>query len=161
MADFVPAFEFLLPHEGGYVNDDDDPGGETKYGITKRTYPDLDIKNLTVAEAASIYLRDWWSKYPFSGIGSQQIANKVFDLAVNMGTQQAFLLTQRACCDVGQPVICDGKLGVITLKAINSCDQDQLLEAIRNQAVEFYTDLEAKRPTNSKFLAGWLKRARA
>ena len=47
--------ERVLVHEGGYVNDPRDPGGETKYGIAKRSYPGVDIRNLTRAQAVGIW----------------------------------------------------------------------------------------------------------
>ena len=50
----------VLKHEGGYVNDPSDPGGETKYGISKRAFPDLDIKNLTEEQAILIYYDEYW-----------------------------------------------------------------------------------------------------
>ncbi len=57
---FNKAVRIILAHEGGYVNHPADPGGETNMGISKRSYPDLDIKNLTVAMAKEIYFRDFW-----------------------------------------------------------------------------------------------------
>ena len=61
MADRFPAFiNRILGHEGGYVNDPQDPGGETNWGISKRSYPGEDIKNLTLDQAAAIYRRDYW-----------------------------------------------------------------------------------------------------
>ena len=57
---FNKIIEKVLEHEGGYVNDPKDLGGETKYGITKRFYPDVDIKNLTKEQAKTIYHTDYW-----------------------------------------------------------------------------------------------------
>lgn len=54
--------EFVLKWEGGYSNDPDDPGGETRWGISKRAYPSLDIASLTKEEAIAIYERDYWQK---------------------------------------------------------------------------------------------------
>src|SRR5690606_2973445 len=62
---FLHAVEVVLEHEGGYVHDPHDPGGETKFGISKRQYPDLDIANLTREQAIEIYRRDWWDKYGY------------------------------------------------------------------------------------------------
>ena len=83
-APFDLAFDRLIGHEGGYVNDPDDPGGETKWGISKRSYPHLDIAALTREEAREIYLRDFWSRInadrlPFS------IAYQLLDFAINSG----------------------------------------------------------------------------
>ena len=55
MNNFDSAFTIILGSEGGYVNDPRDSGGETKYGIAKKFYPNLDIKNLTVEQAKAIY----------------------------------------------------------------------------------------------------------
>jgi lysozyme family protein len=52
----------IIKFEGGYTNDKNDKGGETKYGIAKAFYPKLDIKNLTIAQAKDIYFRDYWLK---------------------------------------------------------------------------------------------------
>lgn len=86
--DLKEALKFTLKWEGGYVNDPDDPGGETKWGISKKSYPDLDIKNLTNEQALMIYAKDYWNPlgcdnivFPFN------VA--VFDTAVNCGTQRA------------------------------------------------------------------------
>ena len=56
---FDEIIEQVLEHEGGYVNDPKDLGGETKYGITKRFYPDVDIKNLTIDGAKEIYKKEY------------------------------------------------------------------------------------------------------
>jgi lysozyme family protein len=78
------AIDFVLLIEGGFVNDPADPGGATKYGISKKAYPDVDIVNLTIEEAKAIYERDYWDKCNCSNLSSgTDIA--VFDTAVNMG----------------------------------------------------------------------------
>jgi lysozyme family protein len=64
-SEFLTAVERVLADEGGYVCNPSDPGGETNFGITKRSYPDLDIKGLTREDAIAIYWRDWWTKYGF------------------------------------------------------------------------------------------------
>ena len=56
--DYKEIISKVLEHEGGYVNDPKDLGGETNFGITKRWYPDLDIKNLTKEDAIEIYKKD-------------------------------------------------------------------------------------------------------
>jgi lysozyme family protein len=161
MADFRPAFEFMIQHEGGYVNDPADPGGETKWGISKRSYKDLDIAGLTQEDAAQIYLRDYWQPYPYGMLVSQVVANKVFDLAVNMGYHQAHCILQRAVNDCGGRVVVDGGLGPLTMAAVNAADPNILLEQIREFARRYYYELVAKRPSSKKFLNGWIRRADA
>lgn len=158
MAVFDSAFEFMLPHEGGYVNNPRDPGGETKYGITKRTYPDEDIQNLTVERAKELYRRDFW--YPlYDRINSQAIANKLFDLGVNMGRRPAVTLLQKACIQCGEVTAADGGFGPNTLLAVNSADEVLLLTAFKQVAVGHYQHLVAVNPKLASFLIGWCKRA--
>lgn len=63
MTNFQAACQFTLKWEAGYVNNPNDPGGETNYGISKRQYPDVNIKNLTLADAMVIYKRDYWDAH--------------------------------------------------------------------------------------------------
>ena len=161
MSYFLPAFEFILPHEGGLVDDPHDPGGITKYGISKRSYPDLDIANLSEADAREIYKRDYWDKQRYGEIYSQAVANKCLDMSVNMGFHQAHVLVQRACTECGLPLTDDGLFGPATVKAVNSIPDDELLQAIRGQAQDFYRKLAREKPSNERFLAGWLARANA
>ena len=84
MTNFDTAFLLVIGVEGGYVNNPEDPGGETKYGISKRAYPDLDIRNLTLAAAKAIYLRDYWTAHHCDQMEWGK-ALLVFDCAVNGG----------------------------------------------------------------------------
>ncbi|WP_371254051.1 glycosyl hydrolase 108 family protein [Orientia tsutsugamushi] len=93
---FEHAVSFVLAHEGCYSNDVDDDGGETKFGISKRIYPDLDINALTVEQAKAIYKRNFWEPQLYKNIKDVNLATKVFDLAVNMGSNLAHRLVQRA-----------------------------------------------------------------
>jgi len=88
MDKFRRSLGFTLPHEGGYVNDPRDPGGETKWGISKGAYPNVDIANLTPLDAANIYAQDYWDAcgcdvipFPF--------CTAVFDSAVLCGVGRA------------------------------------------------------------------------
>jgi len=88
---FEECMMFIFKWEDGYVNDPNDSGGETKYGICKRWYPHLDIKNLTREDAMKIYYDEYWLKagcdkmlYPANLI--------IFDSAVHMGVYRALSL---------------------------------------------------------------------
>jgi len=89
------AFDRLIDHEGGYVNDPNDPGGETKWGISKRSYPHLNIKDLTREDARQIYLTDYWDKVNGEKL-HDGVAFQTFDFAVNSGIQTAIRYLQRA-----------------------------------------------------------------
>lgn len=123
LAHFHLAVSFVLAKEieGGYVNDPRDPGGETNFGISKRAYPDLDIKGLTEDDARAIYKRDYWDTVRGDSL-PPMIAVAVFDAAVNQGRDPAVRLLQRAA-----GVEADGKLGPATLKAVHSADPENLL----------------------------------
>ena len=86
---FEKAFDFVIGHEGGYVNDSQDPGGETKFGISKRAYPNEDIKALTIERARELYLRDYWLAAGCDNVASEPLAILMFDCAVNQGAGRA------------------------------------------------------------------------
>lgn len=173
MAEFQPAFDFMIPHEGGYVFDPADPGGETCYGISKRSYPDEDIAKMTIERAHFIYQRDFWLP-PYEQIVDQQLANKVFDMGVNMGHHavrmgghridgfsQAHLILQRAINFCGWSITEDGVLGPETIKRANGLPPANLESAVKLMAARHYKAIAAANPAEEKFLTGWLKRAEA
>ncbi len=87
-AEFTRALQFTSKWEGGYVNHPNDPGGETKYGISKRAYPKLDIKNLTREQANEIYYKDYWLAAGCDNL-SVPLNLVCFDMAVNSGVGRA------------------------------------------------------------------------
>lgn len=145
---FDKAFERLIGHEGGYVNDPRDPGGETKFGISKRSYPAEDIKGLTLERAKAIYRRDFWGA---AGCDAVPGAMKfdLFDMAVNSGPVTAIKTLQRSA-----GVTPDGLLGPITLQALNSTPAPRLVARFNGHRLDFMTDLK----TWSVFGKGWAKR---
>lgn len=146
---FQTAFDRLIRNEGGYVNNPDDPGGETQWGISKRSYPDLDIKSLTRDGAKVIYLRDFWNAGQMDQFDGA-ISFQAFDIAVNSGIQTALRMLQRA---VG--VADDGHIGPITLAAIKSSGVPQVIMRLIAERLDFWRKLS----TWSSFGAGWAGRA--
>ena len=143
---FEQAVAMVLRHEGGYVNDPRDPGGETRFGISKRAYPDVDILRLTEDEAKAIYKRDYWDKLRTDEI-PEPLAICLFDAAVNMGRDKAVRLLQRAC-GVAQ----DGVMGGNTIAAAN-----RLSDAVVRFSTErciAYTGIRGF----DTFGKGWLRR---
>ena len=160
MADFKVAIPFVLQHEGGYVHDPEDAGGETKYGICKRSYPKVDIAKLTEEKARDIYERDFWQPLGLDGFKSQEVATKVFDSAVLIGSKRAIIFLQRAVQNAGGGIVpVDGKMGASTIAAVNASSPDLLLMSYRHFLVTYYEGLVETVPTNKKFLKGWVKRA--
>ncbi len=162
-ADFMRAVERVLADEGGYVCDPADPGGATKYGISQREYPTLDIRQLTREQAVAIYYRDYWSGRRYGELPAA-IAEKLFDLAVNMGADHATLCLQRALRACGHAVVRDGALGPKTVSAALKAPGEALLASLRSEAAAYYR-LTAERwrlergETGCEFLTGWLNRA--
>lgn len=149
---FNRCIKVVLRNEGGYVNDPDDPGGETNMGIAKRFYPNEDIKNMTVERATEIFFKDYWTPMNLYGIEDDNLILQVFDFGVNVGVRTAVKLLQRI---VG--VTDDGKVGPITLAAVNSYEGD-LHDKFKRRRKLFYMSLAAKKPVLEKFLNGWIRR---
>lgn len=145
---FDQAFERLIGHEGGYVNDPRDPGGETKFGISKRSYPAEDIKGLTLERAKAIYRRDFWGVAGCDAV-PDAIKFDLFDMAVNSGPVTAIKTLQRSA-----GVTPDGLLGPITLQALNSTPAPRLVARFNGNRLDFMTDLK----TWPVFGKGWAKR---
>lgn len=145
---FDQAFTKLFGHEGGYVNNPADPGGETKFGITKRSYPHLDIKNLTPEQAKAIYLPDYWKK---SGCDRLPPALRyaVFDMAVHSGVVASVRMLQQLLS-----VPADGVFGPITERAANAARVEPLLVNFYAKRLEFLTSL----PNWPAFSRGWVRR---
>lgn len=150
MANFDIAVEKVLEHEGGYSLDPDDAGGETNFGISKRSYPGVDIKSLTVEDAKVIYKRDFWA---FDGVRDQNLATKVLDMSVNLGQATAMRLIQRAL-----NVTPDGVYGTETERALNSSIANHLIVELRARAACRHALLCLATPSQSRFLFGWLRR---
>ncbi|SRR5579875_151324 len=160
---FLKALELLLRDEGSYATCAGDPGGPTKFGISARQYPNLDIAQLTIAEAAAIYYRDWWQRFDFGSL-PEAIGAKLFNLAVNMGPHEAVLCIQRALRACRHAVSEDGALGAQTRAAIARADGAALMAALRSEAAGYYRLTVAVSAAHGdrqpeRFLEGWLKRA--
>lgn len=145
---FDQAFERLIGHEGGYVSDPRDPGGETKFGISKRSYPGEDIKNLTLDRAKYLYQRDFWGPAGCDAL-PDQVRFDVFDMAVNSGLRAAVKALQKATGETE-----DGVLGPRTLQAIQSMPATRLLARFNGARLMLMTDLT----TWQAFGKGWAKR---
>lgn len=155
-------FSKVIGLEGGYVFDPDDPGGETQYGISKRAYPEVDIKNLTLSQARAIYERDYWQPLKLDNV-AVAVAGEVFEQAVNLGVSQAIRHLQRALVMLGVPVAVDGVMGPATLDGairlgIRADDREALINCLNGLQFQFYCDLVERKPEQRKFFKGWLKR---
>lgn len=161
-AGFHNQISATLTWEGGYADDLDDPGGETNFGISKRSYPSEDIEHLTKADAIVIYKRDYWDRPGLARL-PDMVGGKVFDLGVNMGQRTAIKLLQRALNHAGwrPPLAIDGALGTNTLHAVGTIQVAQLLPLLRQEAKNHYIEIATAHPVMRKYLNGWLRRAGA
>ena len=146
-AAFQSAFKELIGEEGGYVFSKDDPGGETKYGITKRTYPQLDIKSLTLDMAKAIYYKDFW--LPLGDQCSTAVRLEVFDFAVNSGIGTAIRKLQLA---IG--VADDGFFGPISRAKLASLPSGIVVLRYLSARLDFMASLT----TWPNFGKGWARR---
>jgi lysozyme family protein len=126
---FNKIIHFVLEEEGGYVNHPSDPGGETKYGISKRSYPNVDIKNLTKEQAIEIYRKDYW-RDEWETLGFP-LAACMTDTAVNMGMGRA-------------------------KKFLEQCNDDYV--TYLQLRIARYKDIIAARPASKVFEKGWMNR---
>lgn len=157
---FDQAFERVIGHEGKFQKDPNDRGnwtsgvvGEgvlkgTKFGISAMSYPELDIQNLTLEQAKSIYKKYFWDRGRV-GEYEQGFMFQVFDAAVNHGFGNAIRFVQRAV-DVAD----DGKIGNITLGAMKSMSTTDLVMRFNAQRLKFITKLS----TFERYGAGWVNR---
>lgn len=157
---FDEAFRRLIGHEGGYSIDSKDPGNwtggkvglgrliGTKFGLAANTYPNLDIKNLTLAQAKEIYKKDWWDKLGANGMHSA-IVFQLWDFAINAGKKRAIMELQQVA-----GVTSDGIIGPKTVTAVNALDLNDVLLSLTAERLKFYTSLSTW-PTYGK---GWTNR---
>jgi lysozyme family protein len=173
MADFKPAFEKTIAHEGGYVNDPDDPGGETYKGVARKIHSkwlgwhiidllkrqsgfpaNLDTNEELQAEVENFYEIQFWNRISGSLIAKQAVANSIFDFAVNAGVGTSATLAQMVA---DSPA--DGVLGKNSAEAINRMDPDHFQAAFTVAKIARYVNIVKKRPTSRKYFYGWVIRA--
>lgn len=157
MADFEVAILKTLAHEGGakLTDDPSDRGGVTKFGISQRAYPHVDIRNLTEALARDIYKRDFWNRIRGDDIRSQLVAENIFDTGVNMGVRTGSRLAQLALGIAPA----DGVIGNHTLEKLNAVEESTFLANYTLVKVARYAHLCNRDRSQQRFLLGWINRA--
>jgi lysozyme family protein len=152
--DFEKSIAFVLKMEGGYTLDPNDPGGETNFGISRKAYPSLDIKNLTVEKAKEIYIADYWrpchcDELPFP------FAISVFDTAVNQGVGKAKRILQ-----IVLGVTVDGIIGSQTIAAAFRADHRVIKLFLAHRMAE-YARIMAANQNLLVFATNWFYRVLA
>lgn len=143
--------DFVLSYEGGLVDNPADPGGLTNFGISSRSYPSVDIRNLTRDGAAEIYKRDYWDAVHGDELPGP-LAIAVFDSAVNQGAGTARRLLQ-----ISLGVDADGIIGPRTVKAAHDGGTEAILKFLANRAVRYYKIMKED-PDLDVFAFNWFFR---
>lgn len=180
MADFQKAVKTVLLHEGKLVDNKSDPGGMTNFGISLRFLEETghltsngwkdgdinhdgkidwkDVNAMTEDKATQFYFEYFWKPNGYGKIESQEIATKIFDLAVNMGSYVANKVAQRAVrASIGLRLEEDGIIGLKTIAAFNMCKPEILMAALKAEAAGYYRAIRYSGANN--FSEGWLRRA--
>ncbi len=148
---FKQSVQIMIAREGGLVDDPDDPGKITKYGISLASHPELGaegIKNLTQAQASAIYRSEFWDAIR-CGDFPGYLRMAVFDFAVNSGPVTAVRHLQRALA-----VTVDGIVGPETLKAARDAEPRAIMKAYAKERVRFLF----QNPLIGKYGRGWIGR---
>jgi lysozyme family protein len=172
---FAAAIEHVKKWEGGWVNDPNDPGGATNFGISLRMAladdevnvdmdgdgdeDEVDMKLLTWEVAQEIYRKKYWK---YGAVENEKIATKLLDMGVNMGPGRSHRICQQALNSCGGwNIKVDGAWGPATERAVNSTDPKLLLTMMTERHLDFYRNLVAEKPALKKFLKGWERRAQS
>lgn len=132
---FLKYCDRLLGYEGNYVNNPEDPGGETKWGISKRSYPDLNIATLSKEKAIEIYWKDFWLVIEAEHF-SDAVSWQVFDFAVNSGIQTVIRIFQRSL-----GVADDGYWGPVSRNAVKATNESDIIVSLLAERLDYMTRL--------------------
>lgn len=162
MAILGPALDFVLPHEGGYVNNPNDKGGPTNKGITQATARrhgyQGDMRDIPDEVVLDIYGSEYWPG--LDAIDSQAVASKLFDLRVNFGVAGGTRIAQQAVnALVDPPTAVDGRWGPDTIASINEANPSDMLDELAAVSAAHYQAIVDRDPSQAGFLRGWLNRA--
>ncbi len=185
---FDAALAQVLEHEGGYVDDPDDRGGETYRGIARRFHPDwpgwtridrakrradfprcLDDDRELQAAVAELYRRLYWEPVGGDRLPDEALGIELMDTAVNMGVRRAARFLQEALNLLNRnqrswpDLVVDGWIGDKSIAALNKClrgrnGRDWLLKVLNTLQAERYLDIMRRDPSQERFARGWLKR---
>ncbi|UCH39700.1 MAG: hypothetical protein JSU67_16365 [Gammaproteobacteria bacterium] len=189
MANFTEAYDLTSAHEGGYVDDPTDRGGETYRGISRVHHPGwsgwqkidtlkrrrgfpatLDADRSLLNSVKSFYKRKYWDRFLGDQVPDQRLANELYDTGVNMGVRRAVRFLQNALNQLNrnqrnyQDLVVDGWLGQGTLKVLRQYlrlerKPDLLLKVMNIQQGARYLEIMENDPAQEKYARGWLKRA--
>jgi len=152
---FPEIIDEVLTTEGGYVNDPDDPGGETKYGISKKQFPNEDIKNLTRGRAIELYKIKYWDKFNLDSF-PDKYKHLIFDMYVNHSDRGVAKILQRSVNNKAQKevLVVDGKFGKLSRMYFKKYSPE--INRILAFRAKYYNDVLRKNPKQKKHYYGWI-----
>ena len=148
---FDQCFAKLIGHEGELSNHPADKGGLTKYGISQRAYPSMDIGSLTLDDVKKLYKRDYWDRAQCDRL-HPDLAFQVFDGAVNSGIGNSIRWLQEA-----SGVAVDGVVGPLTLRKVGDMEPSIIIARYNGVRLKFMASLS----TWDVFGRGWARRIAA
>ncbi len=155
---YIKAVTFLIDKiEKGYVNNCSDRGGETKYGISKKSFHNTDIANLTKAKAIDLYYKRYWLKTKCDKF-EYKLAYILFDGAVHSGPRNSIRWLQRSLNNLGAQLQVDGKLGDKTTAEVYNYPIDAIISGIIAEREKFLYRLCMRKKDQRANLLGWLDR---
>ena len=180
MANFIQAFNITMGNEGGYANNPNDSGGETYAGVARNYWPQwsgwplvdqivaqhpanlnaaLRANSSLQASVQAFYQQNFWNVVSLGTLNSQQVANQLFDTAVNMGTGIAALFLQEAI-NALKPgtVTVDRQVGPLTIAAANAANPETLYNQIIALRKQRYLGIIAANPSQAQFENSWMSR---
>lgn len=184
MADFSTALKQVLRFEGGYADDPDDVGGETYQGVSRRffprwpgwqyldalkgdaRFPEVLSSDVRLSLALEMFYEEaFWDRFQGGAIKSQRIAELLLTAAIHLGVHRAVEFLQRAlnALNRGQALypdlLADGQCGPKTLRTLNgNVGWGWVEELLRSQVNCHYLERCLEKPSQEKFLRGWLSR---
>jgi lysozyme family protein len=168
ITNFERALSYTLENEGGFINDPLDRGGPTKWGITLATLAKWrqrpsgldDIKNLTPAEMQDIYKAWYWAPLGCELIVDSTISTAMFDIGVVRGIFASAKCAQNVCRKLGaNALVVDGHIGPSSIIALNAMPKKEFIYSFTTYAETGFRATAEQRPSQRKFLNGWLARA--
>ena len=173
MANFNLSLNRTLSHEGNYRNDPSDNGGETYKGIARKSHPDwagwtiidkckkatdfplsLEKSDELQKLVVEVYYHQYWQPLKADQILKQSVADSIFDFAVNAGVNTSIEIVQKML-----RIKIDGLVGTESISHINAEEENHFLSTLTVKKLKYYMDTIRRRPTNKKFLLGWLSRS--
>jgi lysozyme family protein len=157
MADYKISIKRTLKHEdptlSGKVTSD--TGGLTRWGISQKAFPKLNIAKLTLLEAMEIYKRYYFNPLKLEEVQDQNVADVIFDFGVNAGLHRAIMILQQVL-----DVKIDSKIGPMTINTLNKKGPAEFISEYTKERISFYISL-ASRQQFAPYIRGWIKRAKS